>query len=138
MTASTPASLWSRLVGWYYLATPLFAVLDYGWGLNVRVAFLSALPGARFAYYAIAWGCGAASWRWPDQAARIAAAESAANIALLALGVFASYLAVIDAAADGGPLPAYFTPAATVNLGLSAGVLGASWLLAQARLASAR
>ncbi len=47
----------SRILPWYYAATALFLLLDYGLGINVRVAFLDSLPTARVAYYGICFAC---------------------------------------------------------------------------------
>ena len=41
----------------YYAATIVFLLLDYGLGVNVRIAFLELLPGARAAYYGICFVC---------------------------------------------------------------------------------
>ena len=140
LTASPDARAlrWSRFVRGYYLATPLFAALDLGWGINVRTAFLAGLPGLRIAYYVVAFGCGLAVRRWPRQAAQAALVESGTNIALLVLGVGAAYLSAIDAAANGGPMPDALTPAAMANVALSAAVLGASHIANQARLVAER
>ena len=36
---------------WYYYATPLFILLDYFLGINVRVSALDAMPFYKYAYY---------------------------------------------------------------------------------------
>ena len=46
-----------RALPWYYATTLLFLVLDFGLGVNVRVAFLDALPVARVGYYGICFAC---------------------------------------------------------------------------------
>ena len=38
-----------RILPWYYAATVLFLLLDYGFGVNVRIAFLEPFPAARLA-----------------------------------------------------------------------------------------
>ena len=47
----------TRILPWYYAATVLFLLLDYGLGVNVRLAFLEGLPSARVAYYGICFTC---------------------------------------------------------------------------------
>ncbi len=118
----------------YYLATPLFAVLDFAAGINVRVAFLDGGWPLRLAYYAFAFVAGVAAARWPARAALVGLVESGANIALLVLGVGVRYLAAIDAAAADAGLPAPpFDQLEVVNLLLSAVVLAVSYIGAQAR-----
>ena len=46
-----------QLVTLYYAATVLFMLLDYGFGANVRVAFLDGYAGARAGYYAVCLFC---------------------------------------------------------------------------------
>lgn len=47
----------SRIIPWYYAASVLFLLLDFGAGLNVRVAFLEPWPAARVAYYGLCFVC---------------------------------------------------------------------------------
>ena len=47
----------ARVLPWYYAATVLFLVLDYALGINVRVAFLDAMPAARLGYYGVCFAC---------------------------------------------------------------------------------
>ena len=46
-----------RLLTVYYAATIGFLLLDYGFGVNVRVAFLEARPDLRAAYYGFCLVC---------------------------------------------------------------------------------
>jgi hypothetical protein len=46
-----------QILPWYYGATVFFLLLDYVFGLNVRLAFLDALPAAKLAYYGICFFC---------------------------------------------------------------------------------
>lgn len=41
----------------YYAATVLFVLLDFGFGINVRAAFLDNAPGLRLLFYAVLFGC---------------------------------------------------------------------------------
>ncbi len=47
----------ARVVPWYYAATVLFLILDYAFGINVRIAFLDSMPAARLAYYGVCFAC---------------------------------------------------------------------------------
>ena len=46
-----------RILPWYYAATVVFLLLDYGFGLNVRIAFLEPFPAARMGYYLVCFAC---------------------------------------------------------------------------------
>lgn len=119
---------------YYLVATPLFVVLDYAFGANVRVAFLDGHSGLRAAYYAIAIGCGVAVWRRPRWAALVGVTESGANIALLIIGVFVAYLGMLDDAGGPGAIANPFTPHAVTNLVISATWGYASYVNALRRL----
>lgn len=125
----------ARVVLAWYLATPVFAVLDLVFGVNVRLAFLDQQPALRMTWYALAVGCAAAVARWPARAGVIGLAESAASIALLVVGAGTAYLRALDAAlAEPAVIAPPFSPADVANLILSAGVLIVSYIAAQARV----
>lgn len=46
-----------RIIPWYYAATVLFLLLDYGLSVNVRIAFLEPFPTARMGYYLVCFAC---------------------------------------------------------------------------------
>lgn len=46
-----------RILPWYYAGTILFLLMDYGFGVNVRLAFLETVPTARLAYYGVCFVC---------------------------------------------------------------------------------
>ena len=73
----------ARILPWYYAATAFFLALDYGLGINVRVAFLDEFPTARVAYYGICFACLALMlWR-PGWATLIGTFESLATLVAL-------------------------------------------------------
>lgn len=127
----TPAPL-ERLVRGYYLATPAFAIADVLFGLNVRVAFLDTVPALKWLWYAGACLAGLAAWRWPRWTAHIGLAESTLGIAALVLSVGIAYIRTT--ASEEGLAAGAFTPESVANLVLSAGMLVASQLSAQAHL----
>jgi hypothetical protein len=119
----------------YYLATPVFAMLDLALGLNLRVTFLGDAPALRLLYYGFAFGCGAAMAHWPGRTAIVGLIESGANIALLVIGVSLTYLrAVEQALSEVGPVAPPFGTPEIVNLVISALALSVSYIAAQARL----
>ncbi len=75
-----------RLIEAYYLATPLFFLVDIFLSFPIRVSAL-ADPGLRYLYYAFALGCGVASRVRPKVGPYVGLAESSLNILLLVLSV---------------------------------------------------
>lgn len=67
----------------YYAATAVFLLLDYGLGVNVRVAFLEPYPWLRAAYYGLLVVCFGLMVRRPDWTVLVSAFESL--VTLLAL-----------------------------------------------------
>jgi hypothetical protein len=113
-----------------YWSTPLFALLDFVYGVSLRVPFLDALPGAKAVYYLVEVVCGVAIVARPRWTAAVGLAESSVNIALLVISTGAAYVRVLESAAS----PAVvidnpFTPRAVASLALSAAVLAASYTL---------
>lgn len=131
-----PARSFAWLSSLYYLlATPLFALLDFAFGANVRVTFLDGHPGLRVGYYAVALACGVIVLARPRLASIVGVTESAANIGLLIVGVYVAYLGMLDDAAGPGAIANPFTPRAIINLLLSAAWAYASYAGAVRRFA---
>ena len=42
----------------YYYATPVFVLLDYGWGISIRAAVLDSMPLYKNLYYGFCVLCG--------------------------------------------------------------------------------
>ena len=79
---STPGVL--RL---YYWATLVFVLLDYAFGINVRLAFLENWPGWRALYYLALLGCLALMlWR-PSFSTLIGTVESLLTLTALILSM---------------------------------------------------
>jgi hypothetical protein len=70
----------------YYLATPLFAALDFGVGLSLRAGAIES-PALRISYYAAVFALGFAMRARPVFAPLIGMLESAANLTLLMAAV---------------------------------------------------
>ena len=87
----------ARILPWYYAGTAFFLLLDYGLGINVRVAFLDQLPTARVAYYGICFACLALMlWR-PGWATLIGTFESLVTLVALIFGMAVRVMVPNDA-----------------------------------------
>jgi len=113
-------------VSGYYLATPLFAGLDLGLGLPIRVAAILPESG-RLAYYAAAFALGLLCRARPVATPWVGMLESAANLTLLLLSILVPIWSLPDAMMSGAPLQAGLTPAAAANALLSGVALVASF-----------
>lgn len=112
-----------RVLVAYLLATPLFALLDFGFGWNLRLAGLSGLAGLRLGYYALAFACGLAIWRFPEATAPVAAIESALSLGVLVVAMWNRYFTYLAATTDGEIRQNPFTVSVIVNFILSGSVL---------------
>ena len=119
----TPPTRW---VAGYYLATPLFAVADLGFGLPVRVAGILPEPG-RLAYYGAAFALGLLCRARPVATPWVGMLESAANLTLLLLSILIPIWTLPDAVLSGAPLQAGLTPAAAANALLAGSALTVSF-----------
>ena len=122
-----------RLVQAYYHSTPVFLFLAWRYGIDVRVPFMDALPGAGVAYWAIVVACAVLVTVRPRLTAGVGQAESMASASALILTTWVMYFNAIDAAAVGdGTFHNPFTAERVVSLTLSAGICIASSLAQRA------
>ena len=70
----------------YYLATPLFVVLDAIFGISLRIPFLDNAPVLKYIYYAMIFCFGLVIRRWPDTAKGISLAECSVCVTLTCVG----------------------------------------------------
>ena len=77
---------------WYYYATPLFILLDYFLGINVRVSALDAMPLYKYAYYGFCILCGLCMYISPRYSPVVALLESAINYVLMILLLLRPYI----------------------------------------------
>ena len=108
-----------RLTVGYYLATPLFALLDFVWGVNVRAAGLEALRGPRYAYYALCLICGVVTYLAPSLTNIIGVAESSVNILVLMLGIIVPYYGMAEQVMSDRPVSNPVTAEHVVNFLIS-------------------
>ena len=85
---------------WYFYITPLFILIDYIFGLNVRVSALDSTPTYKNLYYGFCILCGICMYIIPRYSAVVALFESSINIIMLVLGIFLPYIRTITALMD--------------------------------------
>jgi hypothetical protein len=76
----------------YYTITPLFILLDYVWGINVRTAVLDSEPLYKGLYYGFCVLCGVVIYIIPRLSPVVALVESIIMIMMTVLSVFTPYL----------------------------------------------
>lgn len=107
-----------------YVLSPLFALCDFGFGLNLRVPVLEEEPGWRIAYYAGMTALGLVMVWVPIVAAPLGIVEAGVNVLLTCLMVILPYRDMLDSAVEGGsvqlkgfPLSAVLVNALIVSIG---------------------
>ncbi len=113
-----------------FLVTPMFALLDFGFDLNARVAFLDEHEGGRIVYYVVMTLLGLVMVWVPIIARPLGIVEAGINVALTALMVFLPYRDMIDSASGGGEIewPEFPFAALAVNFViLMVGTLGGTF-----------
>jgi hypothetical protein len=121
------------LIQAYYLATPLFWLLDVLFHAPIRVAALPQ-PGLRLLYYVFALGCGVlVRWR-PRLTPFVGLAESSMNLLLLILSVLLPIFTLPTRVAEGAEISLPFGPAMLINFFLSGTLLVISFYRNQERI----
>jgi len=115
-----------RLLPWYYAATALFLLLDYGFDINVRIAFLEGLPAARIGYYGVCFVClGLMIWR-PSWATLIGTFESLVTLIALIFSMAVRVMIPNDAIfAENANI---VTIQEVINFVISGGIAYLSWV----------
>ena len=85
--SATPNTAPRRVLQAYYAATIVFLMLDYGAGLNVRIAGLEGFPQLKAGYYLVMFACfGLTLWR-PAWSTAVGVVESLATLVTLIFSV---------------------------------------------------
>ena len=109
----------------YYAATIIFLMLDYGFSVNVRVAALEAFPDLRTGYYLVIFACfGLMLWR-PGWTMAIGAVESLATLVALIMNMALRSMIVTDRMLETGA--GFITTAEIVNFLISGSIAYFSW-----------
>ncbi len=90
-------TLKQRFLQGYYLATPLFLILDTFFNVNIRIPFLQyASPLLRYGYYCVIFGCGLYIYKKPDRSAIVGLFENMISIIML----FATFFLALYSSED--------------------------------------
>lgn len=127
----TPPSV--RWIAGYYLATPLFAVVDVALGFPLRVAPLLPQQG-RLAWYAAAFALGLLARARPAATPWVGMLESASNLTLLLLSIYLPIWSLPLAGPSDVPMQVGLTPAGAANALLSGLAMVASFRQHEAAL----
>jgi len=84
----------SSLIRNYYLATPLFLILDAVFGVNIRAAGFEAYPAMKWGYYGLCLLCMGAVIKLPSISSLVGMLESGANVLSLIVGLLGPYYAM--------------------------------------------
>ncbi len=79
----------------YYTITPLFILLDYVWGINVRTVVLDSEPMYKGLYYGFCVLCGVVIYIVPRLSPVVALVESSIIFMMTVLSVFIPYVQTI-------------------------------------------
>jgi hypothetical protein len=109
----------------YYAATLLFLLLDVGFNINLRIAFLEPLPLWRAAYYGVCFVCLALILWQPAWTVIVSAFESLVTLIALILTMGLRTLTISDAVLEGSA--SFVRPAEIFNFLLSGAVAYLSW-----------
>ena len=121
------------LIRGYYLASPLFFVLGWWWGVELRVTFLPD-PGKRFAYYLFISGLGFLTHFRPATGPFVALGESVLNLFLIMAWILLPIYSLGDPLAGGVPGVPYTPTEVLINGGLAGSVFLFGFYQAQARI----
>ena len=115
-----------RILPWYYAGTILFLLMDYGFGVNIRLAFLESVPSARLAYYGICFVCFAMMlWR-PAWTTLIGTFESLVTLIALIFAMAVRVMVPTDAIfAENGQ---FVTVQEVINFVISGSVAYLAWI----------
>lgn len=93
----------------YYLATPLFVLIDFVFGANVRAAGFEGHPVLKYAYYSVCFGCFLLMRRRPSWAPAISLSESVLNLGVLVVSFLGPFYVWMGHAGEGAMTPSPVT-----------------------------
>ena len=85
---------------WYYYITPLFILLDYVWGISIRVTVFDSMPQYKKLYYGFCILCGVFIYALPKLTTVVALFERSINFLVTVMAVFMPYINFITKTDD--------------------------------------
>ena len=82
----------NSIARWYFYITPLFILLDYVLGVNVRVSALGSIPVYKNLYYGFCILCGVCMYFVPRYSAIVTLFESIINFGMIVFSIFMPYI----------------------------------------------
>jgi len=113
-----------RLVWIYYIATPVFLIIELLWGISFRVPFFITSPLVRCVYYGFCLSCGGVCYFRPGITFFVGLIESTINVVLLFVGFGLVLLNVITNAMEFGGASQTFL----IKSVISFAVTGTIWI----------
>lgn len=124
----------TRILRFYYAATVVFVLLDYGAHVNVRVAFLEPYPLARLFYYGFCFACLALMLYRPGWSTVLTTVESLVTMISLIFSMALGSMIVTDQMIETGT--GYVTREEIVNFVIAGGAAWYSWATGLRKLRS--
>lgn len=129
-SATSPA----MVLRFYYAATVIFVLLDYGAHINVRVAFLEPYPLARLFYYGFCFACLVLMlWR-PAWTTLVSTAESLVTMIALIFSMALGSMIVTDQMIETGT--GFVTAEELMNFIIAGSAAYYSWVAGLRKLGS--
>lgn len=101
--SAAPNTAPRRVLQAYYAATIVFLLLDYGAGLNVRIAGLESFPQLKAGYYLVIFACFVLTlWR-PAWSTAVGVIESLATLVTLIFSVALRSMLLTGEMSETGP-----------------------------------
>ena len=82
----------NSIARWYFYITPLFILLDYFGGVNIRVSALESWPLYKNLYYGFCILCGVCMYFIPRYSAVVTLFESIINFGIIVFSIFMPYI----------------------------------------------
>lgn len=109
----------------WYAATVLFLILDYFFGLSIRLAFLDPFPGLKIGYYLFCFACLAVMiWR-PALTTLIGTVESLITLVGLILTMALRVMIITEPMIESGQ--GFVTLPELINFMLAGGITYIAW-----------
>ena len=130
--SAAPDGVPRRVLQLYYAATIVFLVLDYGFGVNVRIAGLQGFPALRAGYYVVLFAClGLLLWR-PAWSTAVGVIESLATLVTLIFSVALRSMLVSDQMLETGA--GFLSMAELLNFLIAGSIAWLAWQRGMTRL----